>query len=327
MDFPLELRAAIDRAAEEVGASRLLADAQALSRRYRGEERDGSRLLTGKSEAVAYAAVRMPATFGAVSAALEYAAERLPGFHPSSLLDVGAGTGAASWAAEAVLSVSSVRCLERERGMRELGRRFMADGPAALRTAAFEEYDLSLDRSGLGSAELVIASYVLNELPPDGRKAAAERLWAAASGMLLLVEPGTPGGYALLREARDTLLAAGARMVAPCPHEGPCPVTGEDWCHFTCRVARSRLHRRLKEGDAPYEDEKFSYLALCRESLLPSGVLSETARILRRPLVDKGRITLALCTPEGRKTIVVPKKDAARFRQARKAKCGDAFPL
>ena len=174
---------------------------------------------------------------------------------------------------------------------------------------------------------MVVASYVLNELPPEGRRAGAERLWAAASGMLLLVEPGTPAGYALLREARDALLSAGARMVAPCPHEGPCPIAGEEWCHFTCRVARSRLHRRLKEGDAPYEDEKFAYLALCRKEILPAGALPEAARVLRHPQVEKGRITLTLCAPDGRKTLTVSKKDAARFRLARKAKCGDPFPL
>ncbi len=326
MDFPLELRAAVERAAEEVGLPRLLDDARTLSRRYRGEERDGSRLLTRESEAAAYAAVRMPATFGAVSAALEYAAERLPAFRPVSLLDVGAGTGAAAWAAEAVFGVESVRCLEREKAMRSWGKRLMAEGPAALRTASFEEYDLAAGPVP-GKAELVVASYVLNELPPEGRRAGAERLWAAASGMLLLVEPGTPAGYALLREARDALLSAGARMVAPCPHEGPCPIAGEEWCHFTCRVARSRLHRRLKEGDAPYEDEKFAYLALCRKEILPAGALPEAARVLRHPQVEKGRITLTLCAPDGRKTLTVSKKDAARFRLARKAKCGDPFPL
>ena len=64
----------------------------------------------------------------------------------------------------------------------------------------------------------------------------------------------------------------------------------DDWCHFTCRVPRSQLHKLLKQGDAPYEDEKFAYLALAK-----SETNKPEARILRHPKIAKGRITLELC--------------------------------
>lgn len=319
MEFPTALRAAVEQEAEKEGASRLLSQAQALSRRYREESGRGRRLLTQGAEATAYAAARMPATFGACAAAMQYAAEVLPDFRPHTLLDAGAGTGAAAWAAEAVFHPESILCLEREPAMRELGQRLAQAGPPALQSARWQAADLTA--GPLPQAELVTAAYVLNELPPAALQTAAERLWQAARGLLLVVEPGTPAGFAVLRQVRERLTGLGARIAAPCPHSGPCPMTGPDWCHFTCRVARSRLHRQLKGGEAPYEDEKFAYLALCRPALLagePGG-----ARVLRHPQVAKGRIALTLCTAQGLEKRLATRRDPAAFRQARGAKCGD----
>ncbi len=324
MEFPAELRSAIEEIAARGGREKLLRDAQELSRRYREEGGAGRRLLTTEAQAAAYAAARMPATFGAVSAAMEYTAQILPDFSPSSLLDVGAGTGAASWAAEGVFHPRTVTCLEREAGMRAIGRRLMEAGPPPLQAARWEAGDL-LASPLPGKAALVTASYVLNELPEQARAGAVARLWEAAEGVLLLVEPGTPAGFAVLKASREQLLEAGARIAAPCPHNGPCPVTGGDWCHFSRRVARSRLHRQLKGGEAPYEDERFAYLACCRPGLLPGE--AGGGRVLRHPRVEKGRITLTLCTAEGIETRVAAKRDAAFFRQARGAKCGDRLEL
>jgi ribosomal protein RSM22 (predicted rRNA methylase) len=51
-------------------------------------------------DALAYAAVRMPATYAAIRASLEAAGEIIPDFAPRSLLDVGADPGTAAWAAQ-----------------------------------------------------------------------------------------------------------------------------------------------------------------------------------------------------------------------------------
>ena len=37
-----------------------------------------------------------------------------------------------------------------------------------------------------------------------------------------------------------------------------------DWCHFTQRLPRSRAHKQIKGAELPFEDEKFSYVALTR---------------------------------------------------------------
>ena len=292
--------------------------AKALSLRYREQTGDGAPLLTTDAEALAYALTRMPGTFGAVSAAL---GEALGGFTPHTLLDVGAGMGTASLAAAERLPLLEVTCLEREGAMRRLGRKLMGQAAPVLQQAKWLEMDLAQGDLPF-QADLVVASYVLGEMAEGSRTKALQKLWNAARGMLLLVEPGTPAAFAQLCAARETLLAQGAHLAAPCPHEQPCRLGPGDWCHFSCRVPRSRLHKLLKGGDAPFEDEKFCYLALAR---FEAG--KGRARILRHPQISKGQIRLELCCPAENKSVVVKKAEGAPYRAARKASWGDAIDL
>jgi ribosomal protein RSM22 (predicted rRNA methylase) len=137
---------------------------------------------------------------------------------------------------------------------------------------------------------------------------------------MLVVEPGTPRGFALIRQLRAELLAAGAYMGAPCSSAGECPMDAADWCHFAARVGRSSLHRRVKGGELGYEDEKFSYLAVTRQP-----VETARARIVRRPRQQPGLVVLDTCTPEGLRTERVTRRDRDRFRAARHADWGGSW--
>jgi ribosomal protein RSM22 (predicted rRNA methylase) len=333
MEMPERLRMAIDEQVQGVGLNQLLHDAQAISRRYRLESGSGRRLVTSHAEAVAYAASRMPATFGAVCTALQYALDCFPG-NPRSLLDAGAGTGAAAWAANAVLELAQIVCLEREPAMRQVGQALMADAGLPLETAEWHEADLGIaeywqrqsgvmqtnQAAGRFGADLVIAAYVLGEMDAATRQSTVARLWEASGQLLLLVEPGTPEGYGQLMQARAWLLGQQAHMIAPCPQEDACPMQEGDWCHFSCRIARDRLHRQLKSGDAPYEDEKFAFLAVARQPGQPAG-----ARILRHPRIEKGRVLLEVCRGSTLERISVNKQAGQLYKKARKSRCGDAL--
>ncbi len=316
MEFPSELRYALEQILAGQKQDTLAVQAQSLSERYRFQTGAGRRLLTEDVQAAAYAAVRMPATFGAVCRALEesLACAQLA---PSSLLDAGAGTGSACFAAAEFFSPKQVTCLEREGAMSRLGKQLMQQaGPDCLKQAVWKTCDLAKNPVP-ARADLVIASYVLGEMNPKEREAAAIRLWEAAGQMLLIVEPGTPAAFSQIKGLRSLLLSQGAHLAAPCPAEGDCPITSDDWCHFTCRVARSKLHRQLKGASAPYEDEKFCYLALTREPAHPAP-----ARIRRHPRIEPGKITLELCTNAGFQQTVLRKQDGVSFKKARKSSCG-----
>jgi ribosomal protein RSM22 (predicted rRNA methylase) len=168
--------------------------------------------------------------------------------------------------------------------------------------------------------DLVVSSYVLGELEEEEASAVLRVAWAATTQVLVVVEPGTVQGFARIRRLRDELLGAGAHLIAPCPHQAVCPLPAGDWCHFSQRLERSRLHQRLKAGALGYEDEKFSYVAVVRYPLQPAR-----ARILRHPLRHPGHTELQLCTPAGLQTLTVTRSDKERWKEARKAAWGDEW--
>lgn len=316
MNFPPSLQCALDQLLSGMCHADMVRDAQAISSRYRTQSGSGSRLLTRDTEAAAYATSRMPATFGAVYDTLQKALAAY-GKIPKTMIDAGAGTGAAAWAADAAMALGSILCLEREEAMHSLGQELMRSGSLVLKKAAWIKSDLCTDALN-EHAELVVLAYVLNEMPEDKRAAAVEKLWNASEMMLLIVEPGTPAGYKNLMEARRLLLTLGAHIAAPCSHERECPMAEGDWCHFACRIQRTQLHRRLKGGEAPYEDEKYAYMAFTREPSLPAR-----SRILRHPQVRSGHVMITVCEVDGIKTRTVSRKDGALYKQMRNMGAGD----
>jgi ribosomal protein RSM22 (predicted rRNA methylase) len=149
-----------------------------------------------------------------------------------------------------------------------------------------------------------------------------DRLWSLTADMLVIVEPGTPAGWSRILAARDRLIAAGAYLLAPCPHARACPLQPPDWCHFARRVARSRLHRQAKYAEVPWEDEKFIYLATSRR---PGAKAS--ARVIAPPRAGSGRITLKLCQPDA--TMAerqFTRRDGAAYKAARRLAWGDRTP-
>src|SRR5262245_58447613 len=99
MDLPPLLRRAVDDELEGTALSGLAATAEALSQRYRDGRHDAKPHATSDRDALAYLAVRLPATYAAVRASLDAVAEARPDFAPKTALDIGAGPGTALWAA------------------------------------------------------------------------------------------------------------------------------------------------------------------------------------------------------------------------------------
>ena len=140
--------------------------------------------------------------------------------------------------------------------------------------------------------------------------------------ILVIVEPGTPAGFQRILLARKFLLDMGAKLLAPCPHEKPCPLISPDWCHFAQRLPRLKSHMRAKEARVPFEDEKFSYLAVARVDLT---VTPSASRILAPPQTKKAEIRLRLCG-EGRVDEVrVPARDKPAYRAASRKNWGETL--
>jgi len=302
VQLPVSVRQQIEEHADALGFPELKRASAALSDAYR--EGRAPR-LTGPERTAAYLVTRMPATYAAAHSVLREVSARIGAI--GSILDAGAGTGAASLAAGAYFPGAHITLVERDPAFAAAARQWLPD--ATLIAADIARLD------SLPPHDLVIAAYSLGEFGAPLAKA----LWHAARIAVVLIEPGTPRGFALIREVRGDLLTAGARMIAPCPAETPCPIVDPDWCHFAARVERSSLHRRVKGGELGYEDEKFSYVALAREPVdLPA------ARIIRHPQHHPGLIEIEICTADGLRSERIFKRDRDRFRAARKAEWGDS---
>ena len=311
--LPPELAAALERALTGVPRKALAASAQKMSAGYRQGET--SRAIVTPEDALAYAVARMPATYAACAAVFARLAEVMPGFAPGSLLDVGAGTGAASWAARSAWpDITAITMLDHNPALRALARRLADEG--GLAGVEIAQGDLS---AADGNADLVVASYVLAELPEEKAASVAVDLWQQCGQVLVLVEPGTPQGFARIRAARTALIDASAYVAAPCTHDNGCPMTGDDWCHFSQRLPRSRDHMLLKDAGVPFEDERYSYVVVTREA----G--SSGARILAPPLETKPGLTFKLCDETGLRPQFVAARDKTEFRRVKKRGWGDLY--
>ena len=315
-ELPPALAAGIDQLVQCSNRARLEATARRLSDAYRAE--GAGRVARTAEDAAAYAAYRAPATYAAVAAVLSQLRIQRPEWRPRSLLDVGAGPGVASWAAlDAWPSLEQATLVEVEPELAALGRDLAAAGSATLADARWVVGDIT---AATGSFDVVLASYVLNELEETRLDEVVRSLWARTADVLVVVEPGTTTGYRRALAARSVVLAAGGSTLAPCPHDAPCPLVAPDWCHFAVRLPRGEAHRAVKAVSRGFEDEKFSYAALMR-----SPAPRAAARIIRPLQIRPGHVHLDLCEPAGVRGAIVSKRDRDRYRRARKSAWGDAW--
>lgn len=316
--LPLQLSNAVDRELASLVPDKLRQACFELSQRYKRGE-----FIETQAHRQAYIAVRLPATYGATLQVLQ-------GIKPllapvQSVLDLGAGVGSFAWAAaEIIPHIQRVTLFERDVELLRLGQHLTQD--------KLEPLQISWCRDDITKEEVfpahdaVVMSYVLNELTLKEQIYVLQRAYGAADKLLILIEPGTPAGYGHILMARHLLLELGASIVAPCPHNGPCPLApaykeGKDWCHFSVRIPRGKYHRRAKEGSLPYEDEKYSYLVVApRHYPLPQN------RVIKAPIKKTGHVILDLCTHKGTADRrIVAKSEGKLYTEARDVEWGDEW--
>ncbi|PKO18046.1 hypothetical protein CVU37_06905 [candidate division BRC1 bacterium HGW-BRC1-1] len=294
----------------------------------------------------AYAQVRMPATAAVGAAVLRRFLGSIGSSTVRSHLDLFSGPGTMHWAAASVLPQPPERTTLLEQDVRfiALGKRLFEEGGTATSSnITWQQARLPSVSTSLAPHDLVTLSYGLGELPPADLDPVVRAAWQLTHHALVLIEPGTPRGFGLIARARDLLIATGAIIVAPCPHQQSCPMLaaqgegGQKWCHFAERLSRTRNHRRIKGGAVGFEDEKYSYLIACRpvspkESLPPvqdqGDMPAPVARLVGRPRVRNAGVDLPLCMPDGTLVdMLALRRDKSLFRLAKSLQWGDEVPI
>ena len=95
-------------------------------------------------------------------------------------------------------------------------------------------------------------------------------------------------------------------------------------------MQRSKVQKFVKGGDAPYEDEKFSYIAVFKENGkgdvgLKTDYYKTGSRIIRHPIINKGCVEIKTCSANGINEMKITSRDKTVFKQARKAEWGDIW--
>jgi ribosomal protein RSM22 (predicted rRNA methylase) len=350
MRLPTELLDAIEQETGRIDRRKLVQATAQLSEHYKAADFSHPAVVTPAHRA-AYLAVRLPAIYAAVRGVLAEIQLRASQCDVHTLLDIGAGPGTALFAASQEFHLQAATLIEVDAEWLAMGKRLAAQSPlAAVREAQWIKQDL---RSGFNckAHDLVTISYTLGELPPAAADAVLRKAWNCANQFLVIIEPGTPRGFAAINAARTSLIATigtirtiaatatmanTARIIAPCPHQHACPMAAVgDWCHFAQRIERTSLHRQLKGGTLGHEDEKFSYL-IAAKNAVPTTVQTAAvqsndavpaiSRIVRHPIKHSGHVQLSLCTPEGKiESRTVARSSKAAYKSARRAEWGDTW--
>lgn len=309
--LPGDLHAAITKALATVPVARWTRAAQALSDHYRAARTDRDHSpAANRQHALGYAALILPATYAQLHGALSATAARIPHWAPTTMLDLGSGPGTALWAATAQWpTLRTLTAWERAPAFIALGRELAHDSDsAAVRSARWEQHDLRQhDRAVAPPYDLVVLGHVLNELAPAAQQQVIANAWELTGGLLLIVEPGTSALFAVVRAARDQLLALGAHTIAPCAHDQPCPLVN-DWCHFPQRLIRPDFQRRARGAPSQWEDSKFAYAALARFA----QEQPIWARVIRETTSNKAYAEATLSTRAG----IVRYRGLKRHREA-----------
>ena len=192
------------------------------------------------------------------------------------------------------------------------------DYAAEAAAKAFPSLDVASVTPGfLSSTEpvgLLVVSHVLNELSPDAL--AALRALVTRAESVLWVEPGTHAVSRALGALREEFRPA-FRVVAPCTHQGACPILApgneRHWCHHFAPppseiFANSHWVKFGQRAGIDLRSLPYCFLALDRRpsTAAPAGL----SRVIGRPEHFKPYARLLNCDATGLAELTVLKRTA-----------------
>jgi ribosomal protein RSM22 (predicted rRNA methylase) len=269
--------------------------------------------------ALSYVAVRMNPIYSVLHRIFsELRNDLSESAQPESVLDIGSGPGTALFAAGSVWEgITRMVAVERQATLisvaRALVEQFQKAGELTIPYDNLSwECTPVLSWVGREEADLSVVSYMLGELSDGEIVSCIDSVWRRTRRFFVVVEPGTMKGFARLAHVRRYLISRGAEIVAPCGGNWECQA---EWCHFSDRVTRTRLHQSIKDATLGYEDEHYSYLVASREVLPFAG-----ARIVGRVRANKFQTVVPVCSEGGALCdVVFPKRTQAKeFKEAKR---------
>ncbi len=299
--------------------------AQKLHEHYQTKKKGTKGYINDMDDVLAYLGMRVPATYAQLFGAMTQVKEVLPSWQPKSVLDIGCGPGTGVWAAKAVWeSIESAVGIDEQRAFLQVGER-LAVQTAFAADCTWIKKDVRFGIEELReSADLVILGNVLNELHPEKQEKLLGQAFNAAKGVLIIVEPGTPGGCLLAGNCAEKMQHAGA-LIAPYINNS-FVMDQEYWLHFSQRFIRPGFQRRIRQHmrsssqmASDWEDAKFAYTAIAK---IPAEI-TPWGRCVGLSEKQKGFLTIPLLTAEKITKMKVFKRDTRLYHYAKGLKWGE----
>ncbi len=318
MDNNLNQIQEIEQLLSKENFSKLQQDFINISKKYREENINSGSVVNNDKQALSYVASRMNETSIIVDKVLKTIFQVVDKSEVESVLDLGSGTGSVLWALENFFSNINITAVEREKCMQKYAKVLCKS--LNLNIEYVLQDVLSKETNNLSNCDLVIESFMLNEMAEKDSYKALDLMINKANKYILLVEPGTPKSYQKMMQIRDCVVAKNLKVLLPCTHCKKCPLIN-DYCNFTVRLNRSKFLKNIKGGALGYEDEKYFYLLLSKQD-----IKNVENMVIRKPIVRKSCIDLKLCNNGGKvNNITITKKDKENYSKAKKIKHGDIF--
>lgn len=287
---------------EDALVERIRPHVQKLSDRFTTERGRGIEPYGDDDESrLAYGLFFFPQTFVRTQLVLEecVGAGRLGlgvGEKQITILDLGAGTGAAGLAALQLFHDRPARLVALDHSAGSLAA--LKNAFEAGRKELWPHAELETRTGNLMNADsveagwdLILASFAINE-PLEGCASEEAEQWLKRTlallnpgGLLVVIEPALKTTAERLESLRDRVAAEGwAHIVGPCLHRGPCPMRAEGrfWCHEVRRWSPPPLAEKINRTlfrDLPHL--KFSFLALRAKSIGDGVTSPRTAAVAR----------------------------------------------
>ncbi|XP_068723173.1 ribosome assembly protein METTL17, mitochondrial-like [Montipora capricornis] len=316
-----------------------------------------------KRESTAYAASRIPSSYGATLRVFHEMTRREPDFKPETMLDFGSGTGMALWAAHQKWgdSIREYQCVDVSQDMIDLARYLLkgekgSEDSLHIPRVYFKRF---LPVSNLITYDVVVASYALSEIPKTSlRQMAVRSLWGKTRDFLVIIEHGNSEGFEITSDARSLVLKEGGCtslesdtsgnqeqefldplaekmdegfVFSPCPHDVECarsdPETRDHPCNFEQRVQLAFCQKNTRLKKFGFHTERFSYIVLRKGER--DITEKQWPRVLQPIRLRSRHVICKLCCSSGdlEQKILTKKKDGDIYKCARHlAKWGDLLP-
>ncbi len=317
------LNSALEKLSYNIKVKNLKRNFDVIHYGYTNNAGKGDKYIDTYEDALCYAFFRMASTTAVIKKCLSYIPKSEEAF---SLLDLGAGTGASVFACveQENINFARLNCIESSESMLKVFKSLVAELSTNF-DLEFVKKDVIKDNLEMYNSDIVLASFSMNEMSKSDRVNLLNKMWKLSNKYILIIEPGTPKAHKEMMEYKEYLITLGGKVVAPCMIE-KCPIIEnktDDWCHFQVRLQRPVIESKIKDSNRNFEDEKFTFLLFSKDAN-GEGRLNKEGIIIRRPTLQKGRITLSLCTKNG--TIehkIFTKKDGEVYKKAKKLEVGD----